>query len=92
MRGFQAGRLSLSLNGEATGREESGADLTEVAANVAAIYASLRDDIDRGTRTITGFPHAEWMARLVDAAAFVTRGSARASRRLAGRLMSWTCR
>lgn len=67
MRGFQAGHLTLSLNGslEATGSADPG--LAEGAANVAAIYARLRDDIAGGTRTVTGFRHAVRLARLIDA-------------------------
>ncbi len=67
MRGFQAGRLSLSMNGQPDDTGSTGSDLAEGATNVAAIYASLRDDIARGTRTVTGFQHAVRLARLVDA-------------------------
>jgi predicted dehydrogenase len=68
MRGFQAGRLSLSLNGKPDEAKTTGSGLAEGAANVAAIYANLRDDIAQGTRTVIGFPHAVRLARLVDAA------------------------
>ncbi len=79
MRGFQAGRLTLSLNGspDESGAADSG--LAEGAANVAAIYASLRDDIARGTRTAPGFPHAVRLARLVDAALASSRDGRRMS-------------
>lgn len=66
-RGFQAGRLTLSLNDAPDEATQTGADLAEGATNVAAIYASLRDDIAQGTRTVTGFPHAVRLARLIDA-------------------------
>ena len=68
MRGFQAGRLFLSLNGKPDEPRDTGANLAEGATNVAAIYAGLRDDIAQGTRTVTGFPHAVRLARLMDAA------------------------
>ena len=67
-RGFQAGRLSLALNGTAEAVTDAGSDLADGAANVAAIYADLRDDIARGTGTVAGFPHAVQLARLIEAA------------------------
>ncbi len=68
MRGFQAGRLNLSMNGSPDEAVATGSDMAEGAVNVAAVYASLRDDIAQGTRTVTGFPHAVRLARLIDAA------------------------
>lgn len=67
MRGFQAGRLTLSLNGARDDVEEAGTELAEGAANVAGVYATLRDDITRDTLTVTGFAHAVRLAQLVDA-------------------------
>ncbi len=66
MRGFQAGRLALSLNGKAEA-VDAPAGLAEGATNVANVYAQLRDDIERGTHTVTGFEHAVRLARLTDA-------------------------
>lgn len=67
MRGFQAGRLTLKLDGVPQDIRMTDPGLAEGAANVAAVYASLRDDIARGTRTVTGFGHAVRLARLMDA-------------------------
>ena len=66
-RGFQSGRLRLSLNGEPqqvdNGRSGT---MPDTAANVAGMYAALRDDIARGTSVAPDFPHAVRLARLVD--------------------------
>lgn len=78
MRGFQAGRLTLSLDGNAEATDATG-DLAEGAANVAGLYADLRDDIERGTHTVTGFRHAVRLARLIDE----TMRSAQEGRRVA---------
>lgn len=51
--------------------------LSEGAANVAGMYAALRDDIARGTRTVTGFSHAVRLARLLDAALASSRDGRR---------------
>lgn len=67
MRGFQAGRLVLSMNGQPDDTGSTDAGLAEGAINVYAIYASLRDDIARGMQTVTGFQHAVRLARLVEA-------------------------
>ena len=67
MRGFQAGDLVLSINGKPDETGSAAPDLTEGAVNVAAIYATLRDDIAQGTRTVTGFQHAVKLARLIEA-------------------------
>ncbi len=65
-RGFQSGRLDLSLRGEPqpVKEGETGAMPTE-AANVAGVYAALRDDVLRGTSTVPDFEHAVSLARLV---------------------------
>ena len=67
MRGFQSGRLRLWLDGEeqtVDDGEQSGLD--DTAANVAGVYAALRDDILAGTFTIPDFDHAVRLQRLVD--------------------------
>ena len=48
-RGFQSGRLRLSLNGEPqrVNKGESGS-MPDAAANVSGIYAALRNDVQRG--------------------------------------------
>ena len=66
-RGFQAGKLRLSLNGMEKEACDADDDLSDGAANVAAVYTRLRDDIANGTRTVTGFAHAVRLARLIDA-------------------------
>lgn len=65
-RGFQSGRLHLSLNGRAgTVDDGEAAALPDAAANVAAAYAVLRDDILHGTTVAPGFAHAVRLTRLV---------------------------
>ncbi|MEH1844242.1 MAG: Gfo/Idh/MocA family oxidoreductase [Nostoc sp.] len=66
-RGFPTGRLRLALNGEPQHVDdgETGA-MPDTAANVAGIYAALRDDIALGTSTAPDFTHAVRLARLVD--------------------------
>ncbi len=65
-RGFQSGRLTLSLDGNPQQVDEDElADMPDAAANVAGVYAALRDDIARGTHTATGFDHAVRLTRLV---------------------------
>ena len=67
-RGFQSGRLRLLLNDEPqTVDEGQTASLPDAAANVAGIYAALRDDILQGTSTAPGFQHAVRLSRLIDA-------------------------
>ena len=65
-RGFQSGRLQLSLNGKPQQIEGEMASLPETAANVAGMYAALRDDIISGTATAPGVMHAVRLARLVN--------------------------
>ena len=43
------------------------AHLPDTAANVAGVYASLRDDIRGGTRHTAGFAHAVRLSHLIDA-------------------------
>ena len=65
-RGFQSGRLTLSIDG-ASQRVDEGelATLPDAAVNVASVYAALRDDIASGSFTVTGFDHAVKLTRLV---------------------------
>ena len=69
IRGFQSGRLRLRLNGETQQVEEvvEVGSLPETAANVAGIYAALRDDIHDGSLTAPDFQHAVRLTRLMDA-------------------------
>ena len=65
-RGFQSGRLTLLLDGVPQHVNEGElAVMPDAAANVAGVYAALRDDIAQGTFTVTGFDHAVKLTRLV---------------------------
>jgi predicted dehydrogenase len=65
MRGFQSGRLTLSLLGKPQLLDEGElASLPAEAANVAAMYAALRNDISSGTSTVPDFMHARKLAKL----------------------------
>jgi predicted dehydrogenase len=77
MRGFQAGRLALSINGvpDRTANEADG--LPEGAGNVAGVYAALRDDIAAGTHHATSFAHAARLARVIEAALASSRDGRR---------------
>ena len=58
-RGFQSGRLTLAQNGAALHVDEGElAAMPDAAANVAGVYAALRDDIANGTAAVTDFDHA----------------------------------
>lgn len=65
-RGFQSGRLHLSLQGEPqhVGEGEI-ASMPDTAANVAGMYAALRDDILSGSSIAPDFQHAVRLARLI---------------------------
>ncbi|MEH2180937.1 Gfo/Idh/MocA family protein [Nostoc sp.] len=66
-RGFPTGRLRLSLNGEPQPVDDGETrSMPDTAANVAGIYAALRDDIARGTSSAPDFTHAVRLTRLVD--------------------------
>jgi len=66
-RGFQSGRLRLLIDGETQAVDEGeSAGLPDGAANVAGLYAALRDDIARGTNTVADFHHAIRLARLIE--------------------------
>ena len=58
-RGFQAGRLTVSLRGKLQMVDEGEtAGMTAEAANVASMYVALRDDIISGKSTVPDFEHA----------------------------------
>ena len=66
MRGFQSGRLTLSLLGKPQHVDEG--ELTSISAevaNVAGIYAALRNDVSSGTSTAPDFGHAVHLAKLI---------------------------
>jgi hypothetical protein len=65
-RGFQSGRLTLSLNG-ARRRIDEGelAEMPDAAANVAGMYAALRDAIAGSTPKIPNFDHAVQLTQLI---------------------------
>lgn len=67
VRGFQTGRLRLSLNGQPQLIDDSemGA-MPDTATNVAGLYAALRDDITHGSAIAPDFTHAVYLSRLVD--------------------------
>ncbi len=66
-RGFQSGRLSLSLNGKPQQVDEGETQpMSDTAANVAGMYAALRDDILSGTSSVPDFHHAARLTRLID--------------------------
>jgi predicted dehydrogenase len=66
-RGFQASRLRLSLNGKLQHVDEGETgSMPDGAANVAGVYAALRDDINQGTSTAPDFDHAVRLSRLID--------------------------
>ncbi len=78
MRGVQSGRLELLINGELENIDEGPlASMPDAAANVAGIYAMLRDDILSDTRNVPDFDHSVRLNRFVDA---VLRSSALGAR------------
>ncbi len=67
LRGFQSGRLGLSLLGEPQLIDEGElARMPAEVANVAAMYAGLRNDINSGTSVVPDFMHAVRLAKLMD--------------------------
>jgi predicted dehydrogenase len=65
-RGFQSGRLTLSMDGAPQTVDEGElASMPDAATNVAGVYAALRDDIANGTTTVTGFGHAVQLTQLI---------------------------
>ena len=80
-RGFQSGRLRLSHNGQPQVVDEGEvASMPDMAANVAGVYAALRDDINQDTRTATDFRHAVRLTRLI---ADLTESAQTGTRKLA---------
>ena len=78
MRGVQSGRLELLIDGEPQRIEEGPlASMPDAAANVAGIYAMLRDDIHNGTATAPDFNHAFQLTRFVDAVFASSQGGVR---------------
>ena len=78
MRGVQSGRLQLLIDGKSEKIDEGPlASMPDAAANVAGLYALLREDILNGTRTVPDFDHAVGLNRFVDA---VLRSSSRGVR------------
>lgn len=66
-RGLQSGRISFAENGaRMTVDEGELATMPDAAANVAGVYAALRDDISGGTARVSGFDHAVRLSRLVE--------------------------
>jgi len=77
-RGFQSGRLTLSRDGQPQRVDEGElAALPDAAANVAGVYAALRDDILNATQTAPDFEHAVRLTRLVDDALAASDSGAR---------------
>ena len=67
IRGFQSGRLSVSLQGKPQHVDEGEvAPMTAEAANVAGMYVALRNDIVSGTSTAPDFEHAIRLAKLIE--------------------------
>jgi predicted dehydrogenase len=64
--GFQAGRLTVSLNGECQRVDEPPATLPPAAVNVAAMYCALARDISSGEHTAPDFVHAVPLTHLLD--------------------------
>ena len=66
-RGFQSGRMTLSLDGQPQRVDEGElAAMPDAAANVAGVYAALRDDILNATQTTPGFDHAVRLTQLIE--------------------------
>jgi predicted dehydrogenase len=65
-RGFQSSRLTLSLN-DARRRLDEGelAAMPDAAANVAGMYAALRDAIVGNTPLVANFDHAVQLTQLI---------------------------
>lgn len=81
IRGFQSGKLTVSLRGELQPVDEGEVSaMSEEAANIAGMYAALRNDILSGTSTAPDFEHAVRLAKLLDDA---TASSETGSRKMA---------
>lgn len=67
IRGFQSGRLNLSLKGKPEQVDEGEVrTMPDEAANAAGMYVSLKDDIGSGTWTVPDFEHAVRLTCLMD--------------------------
>jgi predicted dehydrogenase len=64
--GFQAGRLTVSLNGERQRVDDPPDALPAAAVNVAAMYGALARDISTGEHTTPDFDHAVRLTHLID--------------------------
>ena len=68
IRGVQSGRLQLLIDDKPQLLDEKeAASMPDAAANVAGLYAMLRDDILNSTISAPDFHHAVQLTRLVDA-------------------------
>ena len=77
-RGFQSGRITLSLDGQPQRVDEGKlAAMPDAAANVAGVYATLRNDVLNATKTAPDFDHAVRMTRLVNDALAASESGAR---------------
>ena len=66
-RGFQSGKLTVSMRGELQPLDEGEVSaMPAEAANVAGMYAALRDDILTEQSTVPDFEHAVRLARLIE--------------------------
>ncbi len=67
-RGLQSGRVTLARDGSDVAIDEGElTDMPDAATNVAGVYAALRDDIARGSRTVQGFKRAVELTRMIEA-------------------------
>ncbi len=64
--GFQAGRLTLTLNGQRRCVDDPADTLPAAAVNLAAMYGALARDICRGEHTTPDFDHALRLTQLLD--------------------------
>jgi predicted dehydrogenase len=64
--GFQAGRLTVSLNGERQRVDDPPDALPAGAVNVAAMYGALARDISSGEHNTPDFDHAVRLTHLLD--------------------------
>jgi hypothetical protein len=64
--GFQAGRLTVNLNGEHQHVDEPPDTLPAAAVNVAAMYRALAHDISSGEHTTPDYEHAARLTHLLD--------------------------
>ena len=92
IRGFQSGRLRLFLKRKAQSVDECGtAAMPDTAANVAGVYAALREDTAEGATPVPGFDPAVRLSRLVEDVCTSRRdGRAQASGGLACGMMDNT--